>query len=113
MLELLVRGQTRYIFGNSQLQNPIAANIYMNPNMRWHGEASALITALERAQIDLQTNGGDLAAIANRVYIEMSPCAARCAEMLENVNPNMTVLYSFEHPDEVDDWEAAATALCN
>lgn len=113
ILEIVIRGQTRYIFGNSQIKNPIASDIYKNPHMRCHGEASALMTALERAQTELNINGGDLAALISRVYIEMSPCDARCKEMLENVNPNMTVLYSFDHPGEVSAWEAAASDLCS
>jgi hypothetical protein len=113
MLEVKVRGNTRYIFGNSQLQNPIEEGIYTNPHMRCHGEASALMTALERAQLDLHVNEGDLAGLIPRVYIELSPCKARCESLLSNVNPNLTVLYSFQHPDDVGQWEAQATALCS
>ncbi|MBC6906337.1 hypothetical protein DWB84_12810 [Saccharophagus sp. K07] len=113
LLEVVIRGNTRYIFGNSQLQNPISEGIYTNPHMRCHGEASALITALDRLQTELSATRGDLAGLVNRVYIEMSPCAAQCESMLENVNPNLTVLYSFEHPNEVQAWENAATALCH
>ena len=88
LLELMDSGVPRYVFGKGQIENPIIDGIYQNDYMKCHGEASALMTALERAQVELKDNGGNLAQLITRVYIEMSPCAARCTEMLQNVNPN-------------------------
>lgn len=110
--ETTVRGQRRYVFGNSQLRMPIQGNIYANPWMRCHGEASAMMQVIERCQHDLANNEGNLAALIPRIYIELSPCG-RCEPMLANVAPDLPVLYSFRHPGQVGEWEEAARVLCS
>jgi hypothetical protein len=111
-IEYFVQGRIIRTFGNSRLQNPIEEGIYTHPYMRCHGEASAVMQALENCQAELQLNGGDIAGLIYRIYIELSPCD-RCQPLLNNINPNLNILYSWRYPDQLPDWRAAARVLCS
>lgn len=103
-----VHGTERYMFGNSQMQHQIAGNNVM----KCHGEASAVMQALEAADLEIRNAGGDLAGIIQRVYVELSPCQARCAALLGAINGTMQILWSFNHPAQVGAWQHAASDLC-
>jgi hypothetical protein len=105
------RGRDRYLFGNSQLHMPVMDGLYTHDWMKCHGEASAAMFALHTLQLELGENGGDISALMSEIYIELKPCE-RCEPLLQNLNPNMTVYYSFDHPGEIGAWEKAATTLC-
>jgi len=98
-MEHTVRSQARYAFGNSRTHPSV------------HGEGCAVIEAMERCQIDLASNGGSIRDLIPRIYIELSPCD-RCRPMLEDINPDLEVLYSWQYPDELDEWREAAHELC-
>jgi hypothetical protein len=103
-------GFLSYSYGNSRIKmeveayKPDGSPKYKNSAIACHGEASAIMAALEMVGTDL----GSITAL----YVELSPCAARCAAFLANVNPNLIIYYSFDHPKEISDWKRAATALC-
>lgn len=98
---------TDVYFGNSQLKNHIIDGLYKNDYIKCHGEASAIMSVL-----DLLGDTVDIAKAVKEVYIEMSPCAARCAGLLSNLNPALNIYYSFDHPTEVSAWQSAAKTLC-
>lgn len=106
-----IGGRTMYFFGNSRLQNPVVAGIYRHPYMRCHGEASAIMRALERCDDLLRANGGNIRDLIHRIYVELSPCD-RCMPLLEDLNPDLRVFYSWEYPHQIPAWHAAARALC-
>lgn len=95
-----------YSFGNSQLHMGVNVDIYTHDYIKCHGESSAIMAAL-----NFLNNTSDLSCI-KRIYIEMSPCATRCAGFLNNLNPALKIHYSFDHPGEVAAWKKAATDLC-
>jgi hypothetical protein len=105
-LEFRHLGKLFHVFGNSQLHMGVNVDIYTHDYIKCHGESSAVMAAL-----NVLGNITDLSVI-KRVYIEMSPCAARCAAFLNNLNPALDIYYSFDHPKEVSDWKKAAAALC-
>jgi hypothetical protein len=103
-------GFVSYSYGNSRIKmeveayKPDGSDKYKDSEIACHGESSAIMAALESV-------GSDLTAIT-KLYVELSPCAARCAGFLANVNPGLINYYSFDHPKEVPDWKKAATQLC-
>jgi len=107
VMEFKLGNETHLYFGNSQLKNPIIDGIYTHDYMKCHGEASAVMSVL-----DILGDKSNIASSVKRVYIEMSPCATRCAALLNNINNDLIVYYSFAHPNEVDAWKSAATKLC-
>ena len=106
MIEVAREGTAFFLFGNSQFKAPVDVDIYKNKWIKCHGESNAVTGALH-----LVKEKEDLSAI-KRVYIELSPCVRRCQALLNNVNPNMEILYSFDHPAEIKAWKTAAANLC-
>jgi hypothetical protein len=111
-VEFLVRGQRRYAYGNSQFLNPVAEGIYRRPYVRCHGEKSAVMRMLERCQLDLEACDGRIEDLVSRIYIELSPCE-ECGPFLLAIKPGLEILYSWLYPDERDEWQDAARALCS
>jgi hypothetical protein len=101
-MEFSLGKETHLYFGNSQLKNPIIDGIYTHDYI-----ASAVMSVL-----DILGDKSNIASVVKRVYIEMSPCATRCAALLDNINKDLIVYYSFAHPGEVNAWKSAATKLC-
>ena len=103
-------GFVSYAYGNSRMKmeveayKPDGSDKYKDSEIACHGEASAIMAALESV-------GNDLSAII-RVYVELKPCASRCQGFLANVNPALEIYYSFDHPEELGSWREAAAALC-
>lgn len=96
-------GQVDNVFGNSRVRVPFRVNGVDIANACVHGELNALWNAM--------ADEPGIPTILS-LYIEMSPCT-RCRSALENLlQPNQEVLYSFDHPGEVQAWKAAARRLC-
>lgn len=104
-------GQSDTIFGNSRIKVPYqvaevgkGASKYDEVKTACvHGELTALWNLLE---------GGDALPTILEMYIEMSPCA-KCKPALDNIlQDGQQVLYSFDHPGQVSEWQAAANHLC-
>jgi hypothetical protein len=110
-VEYLDGGRKKYIFGNSQFRNPVIAGIYKHDWVRYHGEASAVARVLDKCQTRLRRLNVTIADLVPKIYIELKPCR-NCEPLLYNINPNLVVFYSFEYPDEVRAWRAAARQLC-
>lgn len=102
-------GFISYAYGNSRIKmeveayKPDGSDKYKNSEIACHGESSAIMAALESV-----TNPTAI----TKLYVELSPCATRCAGFLANVNPALNIYYSFDHPGEVAAWKTAATNLC-
>lgn len=108
-VEYLHKGIPFYAYGNSRIKmeveayKPDGSDKYKDSEIACHGESSAIMAAISMVS--------DLSHI-RYIYVELSPCAARCAGFLANVNPALVIYYSFDHPGEVGAWKTAATALC-
>ncbi|WP_158558334.1 hypothetical protein [Spongiactinospora gelatinilytica] len=75
-----------------------------------HAERSAIQQAFELL-------GSGILGIS-RVYVELAPCSTRigrqsdsCAEWLSTIAPNATVMYSHDHPGEIDAWKKLNTEM--
>ncbi|KOQ92062.1 hypothetical protein [Pluralibacter gergoviae] len=109
-VEYKMRGNSRYSFGNSQMRLPVLDDIYTNNFVRLHGEMAAVVIAIERAE---RYESDKLPAITS-LYVELHPCMVRCMPALQNIlSDNVNIYYSFDHPDEVEEWKQCAGRLCN
>jgi hypothetical protein len=106
VIEFEKLGTTFHYFGNSQIKMNLGFDKYKNRAIKCHGESNAIAAAIESlgSKTDL--------SVIKKVYVELSPCIARCQALLQNVNPNLEIIYSFDHPNEVKDWKVAAAKLC-
>ncbi|RBQ17728.1 hypothetical protein DP939_22925 [Spongiactinospora rosea] len=83
-----------------------------SPEGKVHAERSAIAHAYNLL-------GEGIEAIT-RIYVELSPCGTRgirqadsCIVWLATMAPNATVMYSHEHPDQVDAWKKLNAAMAN
>ena len=92
----------RTVIGNSRIRIPFQFKDTEVRTACVHGELTALWNVIE--------DEDNIPKIIE-MYIEMSPCE-RCTIALNNLlPPDQTVLFSFRHPDEVNEWRNAARSL--
>ncbi|PDO85656.1 hypothetical protein [Kosakonia pseudosacchari] len=109
-IEYTLRGNSRYAFGNSQMQVEMPPNIYAHNWVKLHGEMTALVAAIRRIE---RVDSTSAVLPITSAYIELRPCEASCLPALHNMLPdNITVYFSFLHPTQVDQWKQSARALC-
>lgn len=96
--------------GFSQMKNDLEYSPYKNRWVKYHGELSGLVNAIEAIMRGGHDPGREFPIVG--VYIEMSPCP-KCQPAVENLVPDgTTVMYSFDYATEKNAWETAAKNLC-
>jgi len=113
LVEYVKNGYTFYKYGNSQAKAEVGVlDKYKDDSIKCHGESNAIAAAIGSISYDVGSEV-DLGGLITKVYVELSPCLARCAAFLKNASPKLEIMYSFDHPGEIEAWKKAASKLCS